>query len=184
MKKLAIAAIFVGGATQAIADRYDTTTLLRHKDWIVEHTFDASDGQQWCAAETADRGGTSMGIIAYDTGSFAFTLFNLRWDIPEGAKRYITVDVDYERFDGWATGSGSVLYLMLSGNVGVEFLERIRAGRAVAVYNQDMRRINTFSLRGSAAATAALADCFSRIRLPDDRDPFIGAGARSSDPFL
>jgi len=184
MKKLIVAALLAAGARQVLADPYDETILLRHKDWTVRHTFSASDGQQWCVAETTDRKGTAMSVVGYDSGKFAFTLYNPRWRMPEDSERFLTVDVDYERFDGWATGSGTMLFLALSGEVGIEFLVHLRNGRAVAVYNDEMRRINAFSLSGSAAAIAKLAECYDRIRLPDERDPYIGAGASSSDPFL
>lgn len=184
MKTLLIATVLAAIVTTAAAEQFDQTILLRHEDWTVEHSFDASDGQQWCAAGTEETGGTAMGVIAFDDGMFAFTLHNQRWNMPEDAERYITVDVDDERFDGWASTSGSMLFLTLDGDVGVDFLKMLRDGDAVAVYNDDMRRISTFSLRGSAAAVAMLGECFSRIRLPDEHDPFGSTDARSSDPFL
>ena len=171
-------------AMPAIADPYDSTVLLRHKDWSVKHVFDTSDGMQWCTAETAGRNGTSMSVTAYDNGAIAFSLFNPRWRMPENAERHVTVDLDYERFGGWATTYGQALSLELDGEVGLNFLTHLSMGNAAAIYNEDMRRITTFSLRGSRAAVAKLGECFGLIRLPDERDPFIGTGASGSDPFL
>lgn len=180
----AILILAATAAAPAAADQFDESVLLRHKDWTVSHIHDSSDGQQWCDA-TTQSGQTAMSLLAFDTGEFAFVLHDPRWRVPEGSERYMVVDIDYERFDGWADVVGSnLLGLTLTGETGVDFLVHLKLGSAVAVYNEDMRRIATFSLRGSSAAVAKLAECWSRIELPSPSDPFLGTGASSPDPFL
>jgi hypothetical protein len=170
-------------AGTAMAERYDETVLVRHKDWVVIHTFDSVNGGQWCEAATG-RASTGMSIVVFDNDLTIFAIHDEHWSIPKDAERYVIVDVDYERFDGWARADGNMLSLRLTGDTGANFLTQMRLGSAVAVYNSDERRIAAFSLRGSAAAMAKLAECWSRIRLPDQADPFRGVAETSEDPFL
>lgn len=160
----------------AFAERYETETLFRKGAWLVEITADTADSSLWCTAKTDNRARQSFSITAYDNRQLVLFIFDDNWKLRERSVRFI-VDVDYSRWtvDGSASGIGVSSY-MSDVDKAVRFLRQIKKGNAVAVYNDNLQRLATFSLSGSSAAIDALFDCWSKI---DRSDPF-GDG---SDPF-
>jgi peptidoglycan/xylan/chitin deacetylase (PgdA/CDA1 family) len=116
-------------------------------------------------------------ITAYDSGVVLVLIADNRWSIP---KRNVSfrIDIDYEiwRIDGFAQDGVASVALHDKTNA-AEFMRDLAGGSAVAVYNDDGRRLATFSLNGSSAALAKLAECWTLIQPPSD--PFQS----TADPF-
>lgn len=173
-------------ALSSAASLADTTVLLEHKAWRVEHFYDSEDGSQICTAG-ATTGPISLDLIATDQGALALGLHNPEWRMPTGEARSLILDADFERWTATATVADTAFLLAEVGDAetATALLADLGASTALAVYNTDMRRIATFSLAGSQAAVLKLVECWSRIYRPLDRtDPFLGADARDADPFL
>lgn len=114
-----------------------------------------------------NRANQTFSITAYDNGGLTLFVFDPNWDIRKRAVRFL-IDVDYERWtiDGSAEGI-SVSLTMDEPNKSVRFLSQVSQGSALAVLNQDERRIALFSLAGSSAALTKLVECSNRIKLSD-----------------
>jgi hypothetical protein len=176
----------IGLVLSSVASFADTTVLLEHKAWRVEHHYDPADASQICTAGSAT-GPISLDLIATDQGALALGLYNPEWRMPTGETRALILDADFERWTATATIADTALLLAEVGDAetAAELLADLGASTALAVSNTDMRRIATFSLAGSHAAVLKLVECWSRIYRPLDRtDPFLGADAGDADPFL
>jgi len=103
-------------------------------------------------------------------------VFDNSWNISDRPIRFL-IDVDYSRWTMDGQGSGIGISLTMSDpEAAGRFLVELMEGRAIAVMNDDTRRLATFSLRGSSAAISELFDCWDSI---SDTDPF----RTSTDPF-
>lgn len=169
--------LLVGWSGGASAAALDNTTLFERDAWSVEHTYEPGSGDAWCSADTTNDAGQWFSLVAYDFGAVALFVGDPQWSLAERGVR-IRVDVDDDRWDLDGTGDGAVVAALLNGDDddAVRFVARLREGVATAVFNDEGRRLATFSLQGSGAALTALFECWSRI---DATDPFVTA----SDPF-
>jgi hypothetical protein len=163
-------------AVPAAAAQFDTTRLFTHGAWQVEHTYDTSDGQVWCSAETSNGAGQVFSMTAYDNGGVVVIVMDPRWSASARPVRF-RIDIDYSQWtiDGKADGIAASVSFNADANA-EQFITELAQGTTVAVYNEGGTRLAAFSLNGSGAALGALADCWSRIQT---HDPFINA----ADPF-
>jgi len=178
-----VSLLLVVPSSLLFAEPFEYTQIFRKDAWTVELTHDASDGQLWCSAETENRRSQSFAITVYDTGNIGLFVFDRAWSIEKRPIRFI-VDIDYSRWtiDGSGDGVG-ISFIMNEPEKTVKFLRELMEGSAVAVLNDNERRLAVFSLSGSYAALTELMKCGERISLKDPflspTDPFSG----SSDPF-
>ena len=173
---LAFLAIAFGPPASAQSQPYESTRLFSKGAWSVELTHNTNSGTLWCSSDTTNQSGQSFSIAAFDDGSLILVVFDSRWNIAERNLRFL-VNIDYFRryIDGSGSGS-SVSIEMNETEKSIKFLNQLMEGNAVAVFNSDGRRLATFSLNGSYAATRKLFSCWEKISL---RDPF----SSPSDPF-
>lgn len=160
------------------AERYQLETLFDYKAWNVTLTHDSVDDDFWCSAQTDNRIGQTFTIAVYPNNSLSVLVFDSRWDLNPRPIDFI-IDIDYSRWEisGKGDGIGISVSLEPGKKVG-EFISQIAAGSAVALYNNDERRLATFSLAGSKAAILKLTECWRAVKV-DQSDPFKS----SSDPF-
>lgn len=163
-------------ASSTSAQRYESQTLFSRGDWAVELTHDTSDGTLWCNATTSNQRAQSFSLTAYQSNNLTMFVFDNSWNISDRPIRFL-IDVDYSRWTMDGQGSGIGISLTMSDpEAAGRFLVELMGGRAIAVMNDDTRRLATFSLRGSSAAISELFDCWDSI---SDTDPF----RTSTDPF-
>jgi len=103
-------------------------------------------------------------------------VFDPTWNIAARSVNFI-VDIDYERWNiaGHAEDRSVSVFLEGKGKAS-SFLDDLARGSAIAVYNEQLVRQATFSLRGSHDALLVLLKCWARIV---SNDPF----PRRADPF-
>jgi hypothetical protein len=163
-------------------ERYDTQTLFRKGQWLVELTHDTQDGQLWCNGQTNNAQGQTFAITAYDSDQLVLFIFDDRWNIGERPVRFL-LDVDYSRWTMDGTGAGiGVSLTMTDAEKAIKFLSELMEGNAVAVMNTNERRLALFSLNGSFAAITKLFECWQGISTAgsfNSEDPF----ATDEDPF-
>ena len=170
-----VAALWICAGPVA-AGSFDETRLFQHGAWSVSHTYDSSDGDAWCSADTGNRAGQWFSVVAFDNGSAAVLVGDPTWNLSERSVRF-RIDIDYSRWDIDGAGANSSVSVLLDGNSNAgQFIDELMTSSAVAAYNEEGRRLASFSLSGSHAALQKLAECWSRIAR---RDPFQTA----SDPF-
>lgn len=165
-------------------NEYESQTLFSKGAWEVEITYNTVAKNVWCSASTYNRFAQSFNIVAYDSGGLGLFVFDDSWDLKPRPVNFI-VDIDYSRW----TISGQASDTGVSANLTdiektKKFLGELQRGSAVAIYNEKVQKLSTFSLNGSSAALLSLMDCWNKIAKPsdpfeDNSDPF---GA-SSDPF-
>jgi hypothetical protein len=176
MRRVILVLVLMLIASAAAAGRLDTTRLFASGAWIVEHIYDPSDGSAWCSASTRNDADQLFSLAAFDFGALALVLGDHRWSLSPRPVRF-RLDIDYTRWDIDGTADGSSVMVILNGNEStVDFMRDLERGFAVALYNDDGRRLATFSLRGSAAALGELVTCWTRIVR---HDPFRSR----ADPF-
>lgn len=167
------------------AQSYDTTLLFQLGAWKVEHTYQSQNGSSWCAAETVNDAGQVFSIVGYPDGSAHVVVMDFDWKLTKRPVKF-RVDIDYEvwHIDGTANDI-SVSVGLTDPETSIAFITDLMKGRAVAIYNQDSRKLAVFSLSGSGAAILRFMECWKRIDLKQEdpfsssRDPFVGM----SDPF-
>ena len=176
-------ALFILG-TSAFAEKYEVEKLFRKGAWVVELTHNSEEGSLWCTASTHNNFSQSLILTAYQTDELALFLFDPDWQLKPRPVAFL-IDVDYSRWEvnGHADGPG-VSVRMSEAGTAAKFLTELQEGSAVAVYNDNLQKVATFSLSGSHAAITSLFECWKSISLKTDpfgenSDPF---GA-SSDPF-
>ncbi len=164
-------------APAAALAEYESRILFSKGAWLVEITYDTEDDVFWCSARSTNRQSQTFSVTAYANSTMSIFFFDNRWDLSPRPVSFI-IDVDYERWtvDGSADGIG-ISSDLSNAEVAGEFVGDLMQGNAVALYNNDERRLATFSLNGSAAAINELIDCWDKIVVP--RDPF----QTSQDPF-
>lgn len=161
----------------AVSAASESTLLYSHKFWKVEFVaFDSGNVSCQMYSESRDSS-IALSIWADDTGEISFQAFNAAWSMPTRDRVTIGVDVDYHHFveHGASTSDQSVFV----ENLNTKFLNAVMRGKAIAIFSDRGERLITFSLAGSAAAMAKLAECWARI-LPSGSDPFRNA---TEDPF-
>lgn len=166
---LAASILASGGVRAGSTD----TVLFTEGLWSVEHVaFD--DGTASCAMSSATD--IDAMTIWADEAGITFQVTSLAWNMSE-RQADIFVDIDYNRFEGTASLDSNSIFVF---DLKEEFVTSFAAGSAVALFNERGDRLLTYSLKGSAAATLALMDCWSKIApLSDPFGPAIGV----SDPF-
>ena len=97
MKTIILSAA-VAIAVPAAAAQFDTTRLFTHGAWQVEHTYDTTDGQVWCSAETSNGVGQVFSMTAYDNGGVVVIVMDSRWSASARPVRF-RIDIDYEPVD-------------------------------------------------------------------------------------
>jgi hypothetical protein len=177
---LAVALCF--GASAAAAN-YDATPLLSRGAWEVQHVYLRNDGASWCEASTTNRAGQSFDITMFDSGNASLFIFDQSWSLAPRTVRF-RIDIDYSEWSIAGTAERTSIWVALSDKQEAgDFMAQLAEGTAVALYNEMGHRLGTFSLKGSRAALATLAECWARIlaspRGVSPRDPFLSA----SDPF-
>ena len=176
MRFLVVFLLIVAGSAQA--ERYQSQKLFSHKAWGVDLTHDSIEGGIWCSAETRNRSDQTFSITVYPSGSLTIFVFDNRWSIADRPIDFI-LDIDYSRWN--RKGKASGISVSVSVNPGPDtgkFVNELASGGAVALYNNDQRRLAVFSLAGSKAALLKLTDCWNAIKT-DSADPF----GPSIDPF-
>jgi len=171
---LATTSIFVSGKS-AWAE-FDSRRLFSRGSWYVDLARDTDDNSYWCSAETTNGARQSFSITAFDNRNAMLMIFDPTWNITARSVNFI-VDVDYERWNisGHAEDKSVSVFLEGKGKAS-SFLEDLARGSAIAVYNEQLVRQASFSLRGSHDALLVLLKCWARIV---SNDPF----SRSADPF-
>ncbi|MCX7566818.1 hypothetical protein OS189_10750 [Sulfitobacter sp. F26169L] len=170
--------VFLLSVQQVYADRYQSRALFSHKAWGVELTHDTMDGALWCSAETGNRANQKLSITVYPDGTLTLFVFDRRWALSERYVDFI-IDVDYSRWN--MRGKASDIAISVSVKPGEDtgkFIGELAAGRAAALYNNDLRRLAVFTLSGSRAALIKLTECWDGIKA-QGADPFGPA----KDPF-
>ena len=169
------AALCVCSAVPTLA-QIESDRLFAEGAWSVDVNHDPGDGSLFCDAYSGNRDGQLLQIIGTDGGELLLTVTDPDWSIPSRAVRFL-VDIDYDRWttDGLAQGNTVIADLNDPTKV-AQFFADLSEGSAIAIFNDDVRRLAVFSLRGSSAALNALGECWSRIF---SSDPFQTA----SNPF-
>ncbi len=164
-------------APNASAQQYESEKLFSKVAWSVEVTYDSSDAEFWCDATTINRNSQALSVVAYDSDVLALFVFDQAWSLRPRAVRFV-IDIDRSRWeiDGQSQES-SVSVTMNDVEKTTRFLRQLQRGNSVAVYNEKLSRLATFSLSGSSAAITALFDCWNKIS--KQKDPF----GTSDDPF-
>lgn len=159
---------FFGGV--ASASDVASQMLFSKGAWSV-HVGSGSDPQNiWCSAETSNKRGQNAIVAAYNSGDLVLIFTSPSWRLSKRNVRFL-VDVDYSRWtvDGSAENN-SVSIHMNDTEAASNFLREVSNGNAIALYNQDERKLATFSLSGSSAAVRSLFECWTVIL--EDSDPF------------
>ena len=177
MKVACFVAISVGTSAWA-----DTTVLLQKGNWSVN--FVTGDSVSWCEAKTTNSAGQTFDLTLFDTDTFTMYVFDDRWSIRKRAISFI-LDIDYKRWNMDGSADGNMISVSPDDpQKAGEFLNDLKRGSAVALYNADEYRLATFSLSGSGAAVDVLFECWDQIGGPrspgNSEDPF----ASVTDPFL
>ncbi|MBT0958498.1 hypothetical protein IV417_13995 [Alphaproteobacteria bacterium KMM 3653] len=176
MIRVLLSVLFCFFALSTAAERFESTTIHRNGAWSVDLTVDNTDGVMWCTAKTTNRRSQTFSISAYKGGTLILYVFDHNWDIAPRPVRFL-LDIDYSRWVIDGNADGFSLSLNLHDPVkAVKFIDELAQSNAVALYNTDVVRLATFSLRGSNASLLELIDCWKKI---DTRDPF----KNSKDPF-
>jgi hypothetical protein len=173
-----IAAIFLALvlAVPAVADDYESRTLLQQGDWVVELIHDTGDGTLWCTASTFNRASQRLGISTFDNGALSVHVMDRSWSLRERDVRFhIQIDRTRWSVNGTASGIGVSVFPDNSSDA-ARFIEDLAAGYSVVLLNDELRKLADFSLRGSRAALNELMSCWQSISA---RDPF----ETGSDPF-
>lgn len=158
-------ALLIGISSVAKAESW---LLYQHKDWEVYYSDLGYLGAN-CSATVIDNG-LEVAITAFDEGYVRLVIWDASKDWSEASGLRFNLQVD--SYGVWtalnANTAGRVMAYTLSGPESVQFIKEIAVGQWLYVdYNEiggnGLEWDVAFSLKGSAAAIAALDDCIRKF---------------------
>ena len=158
-----IAVLVMMTGLEAEASKYRSKTLVQRGAWTMVVTLDTSDGDAWCSAESKNASGQVFSLVGYNSGSFAISVFDPRWNLRQGDADF-RIDVDRNRWD--INGKSRQRGFSVSpsnAEQALKFIRQVRKGNNVRIYDGAGGQLARFSLKGSSFVVGQLGDCWNSI---------------------